>query len=410
MTGQKKITEEARNFVSSLFRDKINDKFSFHNLAHTLNVLEACRKITASATPGSVSPEDEFALELAALFHDTGYSGNDMNNHEQTSISIAGQFLRDHDVPEEIIDKVTGCINATRMPQQPATFIEKVICDADLYHLGTDDFTAKTKLLRNELAEAFDQRISKKEWRKRNIEFLENHRYFTEFGRQKLDPVKQANLLQLKHKETAEPETATLAASEEEKQSKEEKKKASSERTERGITTMFRIMSNNHNNLSGMADNKANIMISVNSIIISIMVSVLLGRLAYYRNLTVPTIILLVTCVTAIIFSILATRPKISTGTFTTDDIRNKRINLLFFGNFYNMKLEEYNWAMNEMMNDRNYLYDSMLKDVYFLGKILAKKYKYLRLSYNTFMYGLIISMIAFAIAMFFPSDISSIP
>ncbi|NJO24837.1 MAG: hypothetical protein HC867_02165 [Bacteroidia bacterium] len=81
-----------------------------------------------------------------------------------------------------------------------------------------------------------------------------------------------------------------------------ENKEKPTQRTERGITTMFRIMSNNHINLSSMADSKANIMISVNSIIISIMVSVLLGRLAYYKNLTIPTIILITVCLGAIIF------------------------------------------------------------------------------------------------------------
>ncbi|NJO24836.1 MAG: hypothetical protein HC867_02160 [Bacteroidia bacterium] len=74
------------------------------------------------------------------------------------------------------------------------------------------------------------------------------------------------------------------------------------------------------------------------------------------------------------------------------------------------MRLEDYDWAMKEMMNDKEYLYGSMLKDIYYLGVVLARKYKYLRISYNIFMYGLIISMIAFGIAMFFPSNVGTIP
>jgi hypothetical protein len=66
------------------------------------------------------------------------------------------------------------------------------------------------------------------------------------------------------------------------------------------------------------------------------------------------------------------------------------------------MNLNEYEWAMKEMLNSRDYLYDSMIKDIYFLGIVLAKKYKYLRISYNIFMYGLILVIIAFAVAIFF--------
>ena len=168
---------------------------------------------------------------------------------------------------------------------------------------------------------------------------------------------------------------------------------------------MFRIMSESHNNLSQMADSKANIMISVNTIVISIMVSVLLGKLQFYPEFIVPTIILVGVCLTAVIFAILATRPNISSGTFTRNDIENKQVNLLFFGNFYNMQLPDYDWAMKEMMKDKDYLYGSMIKDIYFLGVVLARKYKFLRLSYSIFMYGLIVSILAFTIAFIFSGD-----
>jgi hypothetical protein len=100
-------------------------------------------------------------------------------------------------------------------------------------------------------------------------------------------------------------------------------------------------------------------------------------------------------------FSILATRPSVSGGRFTEEDIRNKKTNLLFFGNFYKMELEDYQRAMNQMMKDGEYLYNSMIKDVYFLGIVLAKKYRHLRISYTIFMWGLIIAVVAFAVTAF---------
>jgi hypothetical protein len=70
-----------------------------------------------------------------------------------------------------------------------------------------------------------------------------------------------------------------------------------------------------------------------------------------------------------------------------------------FFWNFYKMPLEEYEWAVNEMMKDNAYLYNSMIKDLYFLGVVLEKKYRLLRITYNIFMIGIIISVIAFVVA-----------
>ena len=168
---------------------------------------------------------------------------------------------------------------------------------------------------------------------------------------------------------------------------------------ERGIATVFRIMAQNQNNLSGMADSKANILISVNSIILSIVIGTISTKLAANPEMKIPVGILVAVCVSAIIFSILATRPNTNHGKFTEDDIRNKKTNLLFFGNFFKMGLQDYDWAMQEMLGDRDYLYSSIVKDNYFLGVVLAKKYRFLRIAYNIFMYGLILTVIAFVVA-----------
>jgi len=172
----------------------------------------------------------------------------------------------------------------------------------------------------------------------------------------------------------------------------------------RGIETMFRITSKNHLTLSGMADNKANIMISVNSIILSIILSVLFRKFETDPQLVIPALTLMITSLTTIIFSILATRPNISKGKFTEEDIKNRQTNLLFFGNFHGMGLDNYLWGMKEMMKDGNYLYDSLIKDIYFLGVVLGKKYKLLRISYTVFMFGLIFAIILFVLAQIYPS------
>lgn len=186
---------------------------------------------------------------------------------------------------------------------------------------------------------------------------------------------------------------------------KEKVKEAKRQKPDRGIETMFRLTSKNHLDLSSMADNKANIMISINSIMLSVLISVVFRKVEEYPHLLIPTLILTVVCLVTIVLSILSTRPNLNKGTFTEGDILSKKTNLLFFGNFHRMSLKEYEWAMKEMMKDADYLYSSLIRDIYFLGVVLGKKYKFLRLSYTIFMFGFVISVISFIVAeVFFKS------
>lgn len=407
------LLQEAERFVVHFFATRVSPSFLFHNIDHTQEVVKAA---TLLADYYQLPEDDRQVLLLAAWFHDTGYSSGNARWHETVSKEVATDFLQQHQVAPAVIEKVGTCILATQWPQCPTNLTEQILCDADLFHLGTDQFDEKNKLLRKELNTLFEKKLSKKEWRQRNIVFLQQHRYFTDYARRHLQPVKQQHLQELMDKGDGQegmpaqankilpvkPETAAVPNEGNADEGKTNKEKVKADRTERGIATMFRIMSENHVNLSQMADSKANIMISVNTIVMSIMVSVLLGKLQFYPEYIVPTIILLLVCLSAIVYAILATRPNITEGTFTEEDIKNKKVNLLFFGNFYNMSLPEYDWAMKEMMNDREYLNSSMVKDIYFLGVVLARKYKYLRISYNIFMFGLILAILAFAVAFFF--------
>ena len=175
-----------------------------------------------------------------------------------------------------------------------------------------------------------------------------------------------------------------------------EEKKQKSGKPEKGIETMFRITSGNHQRLSDMADNKANIMISTNSIIISIVLSTLLRKLEDDSYLLVPTLLLLSVCVTTIVFSVLSTRPSVPAGTFSKEDVEQKKVNLLFFGNFYRMSYKDYAAGMQVMINDQDFLYVSLTKDIYAQGAVLGKKYWHLRIAYNVFMFGVVISVVAF--------------
>ena len=178
-------------------------------------------------------------------------------------------------------------------------------------------------------------------------------------------------------------------------------KKNKVELPERGIETMFRVALRNHITLSDIADTKANILLSVNAIIISLVLSNLVSKLDNPSNdyLIWPTVIFTGFTVVSIILSILATRPNVTQGKFSKQDVAAKKVNLLFFGNFHKMELNEFEWAMGEMMQDRDYLYGSLTKDLYFLGLVLNRKYKLLRLTYSVFMVGIVVSVLSFAVA-----------
>src|SRR5690606_4762842 len=238
--------------------------------------------------------------------------------------------------------------------------------------------------------------------RKTRDNFRQRKQYHKHYGKTVLEREKKKNISELR-KALGEP--LPDAKKVEELESELVRLKARLERQkslkpDRGIETMFRTTSHNHILLSDMADNKANILITINSIILSIVVSVLVRKVEENMDLVIPTIILVTVCLTTMVAAILAIRPNISTGTFNREDIKNKRTNLLFFGNFHGMEIENYEWAMKEMMKDGDYLYGSLIKDIYFLGRVLGRKYRYLRRSYNIFMYGFVVAIISFVIAM----------
>lgn len=423
------LINEAQVLVTDLLTGKLSKSIRFHTLRHTQEVVAACEKLADSM---QLPDEDRFALTIAAWFHDTGYTSGNAKDHETVSIQLATEFLIAHAASDDLKNKVINCINATRIPQNPMTPMERIICDADLFHLGTDAFKEKSNLLREEFREFSGKEVSKKDWRKINIRFLEGHQYFTAYGKEKLQPEKEMHLAKLKEKNNdemkpdkkekdkhKEKDNDEMKPDKKEKQKDKVKitnltpeaaeakmKKDKEKEADRSIATVFRIMSSSHTSLSQMADSKANILISVNSIILSIMIGSLFDKLDTNTFLKIPVAVISVVCVAAIVFGILATRPNVSQGTFTKDDIANKKTNLLFFGNYHNMNLEDYNWGMMEMLSDKDYMSASMIKDNYFLGVVLAKKYRYLRIAYNIFMFGLIASVLAFAISYMIPQAV----
>ena len=386
------LIEQSENLVSNLLKDKLSNLYSYHNFSHTFNVVGAVNKLCIKENVEGVEKE---MLLTAAWFHDTGYI-NGTEDHENESVKIAAAFLKEKGQSEEFIAGVSKLILATSKLYVPQTLSEKIIKDADFVHITSLEYTSTCELLRFELKNTMNLSFDNLEWAKENLNFLVNtHRFYTDYALKKWQPLKEKNIVMVQ-KKLNKQELKKAKEIED-----EEKKKYKDEKPDRGIDTLFRVTLGNHTRLSGIADSKANILLSVNAIIISIALSSIIPKLDSPRNahLVIPTFIMLMSSVITMIFAILSTRPKVTSGIFTREDVEAKKVNLMFFGNFYKMPLEDYNWAMNEMMKDRDYLYSTMIKDLYYLGLVLQRKYNLLRIAYNLFMIGIIITVISFVIA-----------
>ena len=401
--------DKVRHYVHRFFAEKDISGLTYHNLKHTESVVSNAARI---ADHYKLDDREFFIVGAAAWFHDTGYYAGDAPGHEQKGADVAAAFLKEDGIGNEEIEEIRGCILATVVPQKPNNLLQQIVCDADLFHFGTEEFVERNKLMRKEAEKRCGKKIDKAVWRKSTIRLLEEHHFQTDYCRNLLGEQKQKNLAKLKQKdsehetEISDSEPIILPSAKQNEDfipaEKAEVKKPKSDRPDKGIETMFRISSNNHQRLSDMADNKAHIMITTTSIIISVLLSILIRKLEDNSYLILPTMILLTVCVVTMVFSILATRPTIPHGTFTQDDLDTRNVNLLFFGNFYRMSYSAYADGMQRMMNDREFLYGSLTKDVFSQGVVLGRKYRLLRIAYNVFMFGIITSVIAFVIASVF--------
>ena len=160
-------------------------------------------------------------------------------------------------------------------------------------------------------------------------------------------------------------------------------------RSERGVETLFRLLSKNQYTLNTMIDTKSNILISINALILSLILGTVMNQLSEDPHLIYPVIMILFTNLTSIAFAIFATRPELVHG-------KSEANNLMFYGNFQEMEEEEYVNSVTNLMNEGDELYKTIAKDTYHLGKTIDRKFKLLRKSFNIFLIGIILSVIAF--------------
>lgn len=374
---------EVKQHISELLTKELPEGMVYHTIDHTSKVVINAEKIGRKE---SFSEDELNILITAAWFHDLGYISH-YKGHEEISAQMANNFLTARKIDHESIRLIEDAIRATEIPHKPANKIGAALCDADFMHLADRRYFEISERLRQEWKKTGVNPLKKLEFAEVSLDIFQKHTYHTTYCQEHCAVLKEKNLELLKN---------DILSQQKKKKSDFNLNATKSEKVSgysRGVDSMFRMTARNQINLSSIADNKSNILISLNGIIISLGIAFLIRKFEETPEIIFPTIVFLVFSLTTIVLAILSTRPHISGGKFTKEDIEQMKVNLLFFGSFYNMEVEDYEWAIKEMIDNDKYLYSTMIKDQFYLGKVLARKYKLLRAAYFVFMFGLIISV-----------------
>ncbi len=402
------IVKKVAVFATNIIANKIPDTAIYHNISYTHRLVSAVEEI---AKKENLLEQETEQLLIAAWLFVIGYT-DDKSIKKNTIcldciITETKPFFESINYSQEEMDKVYNILSNFKKLVVP-TKSDAVFSDAVFMEYAKDKGKKYINKMYQELLVFNAIKVSKKKWYEELILTLEKHTYATDYGKTTLEAKKHSLIRSLK-KEIKALESIQNAALKKEldisdSELKELKKNIgkSSKTDLRAVQTLFRNTSRNHYTLSTMVDRKANIMISINAIINSLIIGGLINTVKMPDPKLIPIFILMVASLISIFYAILAIRPDKTHGEFTEEEIRNKQGNLLYFGNFHNMGFRDYEWAMLEMLTDKDYLYSSLIKDIYYLGEKLQKKHTYIRKSLTLFLIGTGLSGISFLILKLF--------
>ncbi|MBK8566869.1 MAG: HD domain-containing protein [Saprospiraceae bacterium] len=376
---QTQLAKNAEAYVVDLLKSGLTPDHGYHDLKHTLYVRDATQELGRRYQLGD---EELELLELAALFHDTGFTKTYVG-HEDVSKEIATAFLQTAHFPKEKIDTVNSLIEVTKVGVEPEPLLEKIMKDADFNTTGPT-YEEKSAALRKEWEVFNGQRFTEDGWLKNGLEFWEGHRFYTGEAQALYGEAKRKTLKTLKKAyERINPNVEDLEFAISKSKSAQ---------------MMFKTTLRNQIDLTNIADNKANIMLSINSLLITIGIPMLGSNLKEHPNLVFPAAVLLLTCILSIVFATLATRPVKMHGITDPTLIDTGKSNLFFFGNFFKMSREDYMKGLMQVMQTEENIDMSIVNDLYFLGRTLGNKYHRLRITYQIFMLGMVATVLTFGI------------
>ncbi len=410
--------DEVELYATRVINEEFSERVVFHDIAHAHKVISAVKRI--GKTEGLTAEKIETIL-IAAWFSRIGFK-NFKNTRTckspleyiqqccQSAIDESKSFLTSINYPNEKIKTVLSLLKNLSPDQPPNTLEDQVLADALTIEWSSKKARKRILLQYQEFELQDVIKDDKESYFENIVERLKDHRYYTKYGQEVLAPKKAVLINKLEEELVGLTTDVYKSLSKELGISKAELKKLKKNlkknqgRDDRGIQTMFRTTSRNHYTLNQMVDRKASILISVNAIILSLIISQVLVNFETICVHSLPVLALLLSSLISVIFAVLSILPSSTHGEFTEEQIRAKQGNLLYFGNFHNMSLNDYNWGMLRMLNDGNYLYSSMIRDLYFFGQRLQVKYQKIRMALVVFILGIIIAVLIFFVLTLFPN------
>lgn len=384
------LVKKTEKYIKNLLAEQMNKNFLFHTQGYAKKTIGKTEKILEES---ELSKDDRNEILMATCFIHAGYAV-DYNKHIEESVQLASNYLQNNNVDKDKIDKVLDLIRSAWNNKEPKSVSEKIVKDVRTWFYASEDFEEMLQLLRLEL-ENFDKSVPDMDtWRLDYVEELRvKHRFYTEYAKENWQEEKEDNILSL---------ISRLQKAEKTERKEVLKAKLKDESPQRAIQSLYRIELRNHIKLSDIADTKANILLSVNAIIISLLLANLLPKLDTPSNsyLIYPTVIFVLFSIASMIMSVLATRPKVDNADVVENEINKKDTNYLFFGNFHTMNVKDFKSKIRDIIKSQDTIYDSLSMDLYYLGKVLQEKYRLLRWTYTIFIIGIILSVVAFGFAL----------
>jgi len=404
-----KLLEHMRKHAMKIISN-FPEAIIYHDIDYAQRLIKNVERISKTE---KLSVEDTETAKIIAWAFTTGFdklksnfdSGVFDNNLSENAINNATDVFKELEIEDTpYAEKILLALERINMPRVPETAIEKVVCDSITADLVCRDDDSVLKKIYQEIL-LHDVNLSKSNWYDVIINMSSQVNLHTEYGKAEIAPKLKAVIDSVKQEQksildaTQKVITKELEISDKELKKLKKRVKNMKGRDDRAIQTLMRTTSKNHYTLNEMVDKKANIMITVNSIILSLVISGIIGKAELQHPIHyLPVAMLATTSICSIVFAILSILPNRTQGIFTEEEIRGKQGNLLYFGNFHDMKQRDYEWGMLQMMNDSEYLYSSMVRDIYYLGQILYSKYSLIRWSLRIFLGGFVLSLITFAI------------
>ena len=390
------LLEQAAAYVFDLLKDNLPDELVYHNYNHTKETVAAVEELLAHY---ELSAEEKENLLLAAWFHDTGYV-KVYKNHEDESVNIAREYLKGK-ISDQRIENISSLIASTYVNAEINNEQEEILHDADYINIGKKEFNKRAQLLRIEWEHVLNKKYTDLEWAEEQLTFLLKKRFKTAYALNNYGERREKNIKKYRELiERLKNDQYKLHLKEKGIQTKQKKEG-------RGIETLYRSVYDYHINLSSIADNKANIMISINTIIVSLIITLFGSGYTFTGDGTLtsvrfvfPMAFLVISSVISMVFAIISARPTVTMK--EKYELNNKSSSVLFFGNFAQLEIAEFVKQIRELKDKKEELYDSMSVDIYYLGSVLVRKYKLLTWSYNVFMGGFVICATGFLVIMLF--------